>query len=302
VDAVLAGTGTTVVQAVIDSISLGCLYALFALGIALIFGVMGLINFAHGELAMAGGYVAAYLATVGDVGLSIVAIVAVVAIALAMERVAFRPLRGASPATLLVASFGISIVLQSGAEMAFGALPKGTPVLSSLTEAWIVGDVSIPRLSVVTVVLTIVLVGALVLFLKFTDLGIQMRAAAENFRMARLMGVRANRVIAASFAISGLLAAVAALLVVAQTGTVTTTLGVNIVVIAFVATILGGAGSLPGAVVGGLVVGTLTVVLQTTLPLDLRPFRDAFVFGLVLATLVLRPQGLVVVRARQQRV
>jgi branched-chain amino acid transport system permease protein len=298
----VAGTGTTVVQAIIDSISLGCLYALFALGIALIFGVMGLINFAHGELAMAGGYVAAYLATVGDVGLSIVAIAAVVALALVMERVAFRPLRGASPATLLVASFGVSIVLQSGAEMAFGALPKGTGVLSSLTEAWIVGDVSIPRLSVVTVVLTVVLVGALVAFLKFTDLGIQMRAAAENFRMARLMGVRANRVIAASFAIGGVLAAVAALLVVAQTGTVTTTLGVNIVVIAFVATILGGAGSLPGAVVGGLVVGALTVVLQTTLPLELRPFRDAFVFGLVLATLVLRPQGLVVVRARQQRV
>jgi branched-chain amino acid transport system permease protein len=298
----VAALGTTIAQTIVDAIDLGCLYALFALGIALIFGVMGLINFAYGELAMIGGYVAVYLASIGDVALSIVVVLAVVAAALVMERVAFRPLRGAAPATLLVASFGISIVLQNGAEIAFGALPKGTSVLGGLAQVYTVGAVAIPKLSVVTVALTICLVGALVAFLKFTDLGVQMRAAAENFSMARLMGVRANRVIAAAFAISGVLAAVSALLVVAQTGTVTTTLGSNVVVIAFVATILGGAGSLPGAVVGGVLVGALTVVLQTTLPLGLRPFRDAFVFALVLATLVLRPQGLVVVRSRQQRV
>ena len=150
--------------------------------------------------------------------------------------------------------------------------------------------------------ITVVLVAALVAFLRFTDLGIQMRAAAENFPMARLMGVRANRVIAAAFAISGVLAAAAAVSSVSQTGSVTTTMGVNVVVVAFVATILGGAGSLPGAVLGGLLVGTLTVVLQDTLPLELRPFRDAFVYGLVLAVLVVRPQGLIVSGSRQLRV
>ena len=129
-----------------------------------------------------------------------------------------------------------------------------------------------------------------------------MRAAAENFPMARLMGVRANRVIAAAFAISGVLAAAAAIILVSQTGSVTTTMGVNVVVVAFVATILGGAGSLPGAVLGGRLVGTLTVVLQDTLPLELRPFRDAFVYGLVLAVLVVRPQGLIVSGSRQLRV
>jgi branched-chain amino acid transport system permease protein len=299
---VLLASGTTVTQAVIDSISLGCLYALFALGIALIFGVMGLINFAHGELVMIGGFCAVYFAGAGQPWLSIGLIASVVVAAVLMERIAFRPLRGASPATILVASFGVSIVLQNVAQMAFGSLPKTTNLLSGLSTAYVVGDVSIPRLSVATVAITVGLVAALGAFLRFTDLGVQMRAAAENFPMARLMGVRADRVIATAFAISGILAAAAATILVSQTGAVTTTMGVNVVVVAFVATILGGAGSLLGAVLGGLLVGTLTVVLQNVLPLGLRPFRDAFVYGLVLAVLVIRPQGLIVSRARQLRV
>lgn len=298
---VLAST-TTVLQACVDSISLGCMYALFALGIALIFGVMGLMNFAYGELVMVGGYGAVYFTAIGEPWLALAVIAVVIVAGLIMERLAFRPLRGASPATLLVASFGLSIVLQNGAEMAFGSLGKSTNLLSSLTTAYTVGAISIPKLSVATVVLTIVLVGGLIAFLRFTDLGIQMRAAAENFTMATLMGVRANRVIATAFAISGLLAGVAALLLVTQTGSVTTTIGTNVIVVAFVATILGGAGSLAGAVLGGLLLGTLTVVLQDTLPLDLRSFRDAFVYGLVLAMLVVRPRGLIVSRSRQQRV
>lgn len=298
----LLASGSTVLQAVIDSISLGCLYALFALGIALIFGVMGLINFAYGELVMIGGFAAVYCAGMGQPWLTLVIVAVVVIAAVLMERVAFRPLRGASPATILVASFGVSIVLQNAAQMAFGSLPKTTNLLSGLSTAYFVGDLAIPKLSVATVVITVGLVAALAAFLRFTDLGVQMRAAAENFPMARLMGVRANRVIASAFAISGVLAAAAAIILVSQTGSVTTTMGVNVIVIAFVATILGGAGSLVGAVLGGLLVGTLTVVLQDVLPLELRPFRDAFVYGLVLAVLVVRPQGLIVARSRQLRV
>jgi len=298
----LLASGTSVTQAVIDSISLGCLFALFALGIALIFGVMGLINFAYGELVMIGAFVAVYFTAIGQPWLTLAIVACVVVAAVLMERIAFRPLRGASPATILVASFGVSIVLQNAAEMAFGSLPKTTNLLSGLSTAYFVGDVTIPKLSVATVVITVVLLAGLASFLRFTDLGVQMRAAAENFPMAQLMGVRANRVIASAFAISGVLAAAAAIILVAQTGAVTTTMGVNVVVVAFVATILGGAGSLVGAVLGGLLVGTMTVVLQDTLPLELRSFRDAFVYGLVLAVLVVRPQGLIVSRSRQLRV
>jgi branched-chain amino acid transport system permease protein len=302
VTTLVASSAVTVGQAVVDSISLGCLYALFALGIALIFGVMGLMNFAYGELVMIGGYAAVYFTGAGEPWLALSVIVVAIGAALISERVAFRPLRGASPATLLVASFGLSIVLQNGAEIAFGSLPKTTNLLASLTTAYTVGAISIPKLSVATVVLTAVLLAALIGFLRFTDLGVQMRAAAENFTMATLMGVRANRVIATAFAISGLLAGVSALLLVSQTGSVTTTIGTSVIVVAFVATILGGAGSLAGAIVGGLLLGTLTVVLQDTLPLNLRSFRDAFVYGLVLAMLVVRPRGLIVPRSRQQRI
>ena len=242
----LLASGSTVIQAMIDSISLGCLYALFALGIALIFGVMGLINFAHGELVMIGAFAAVYLSGIGQPWLALGIVGCVVVAAVLMERVAFRPLRGAAPATILVASFGVSIVLQNAAQMAFGSLPKSTNLLSGLSTAYVVGDVSIPKLAVATVAITVVLVAALVAFLRFTDLGIQMRAAAENFPMARLMGVRANRVIATAFAISGVLAAAAAIILVSQTGSVTTTMGVNVVVVAFVATILGGAGQPAG--------------------------------------------------------
>ena len=159
-----------------------------------------------------------------------------------MERVAFRPLRGAAPATILVASFGVSIVLQNAAQMAFGSLPKTTNLLSGLTTAYIVGTSRSRSSPVATVAITIGLVGALVVFLRFTDLGVQMRAAAENFPMARLMGVRANSVIATAFAISGVLAAAAAIILVSQTGLRDDDHGRQRVVVAFVATILGGAG------------------------------------------------------------
>lgn len=291
-----------VVQTSIDALTLGSLYALYALGIGLIFGILQLINFAHGELVMVAGYILVFVSGVFLPVTVFVAVLASVCCALAIERVAFRPIRGASPATLLVTSFAVSIVLQSGAELAFGALSKGVNVSTTLTESFVAGDVLIPKLSVVAVGTTLLLLGSLVFFLRRTPLGIQMRAAAENFPMARLMGVRANRVIAASFAISGLLAGAAAFLLVAQTGSVSPTMGVNVVVIAFIATILGGIGSLVGAVAGAIILGALTVALQTSLPYELLPFRDAFVFGLVLATLVLRPRGLIAAKSYIARI
>jgi branched-chain amino acid transport system permease protein len=292
----------TVLQTIVDSISLGSLYALYALGIGLIFGVMGLINFAHGELVMIGGYTLFLLADVPWWAALIATLAVVVVFALAIERVAFRPVRGASPTTLLVTSFALSILLQNVAQMSFSALPKSVNVTSALTESFEVGPVVISTLAVVTVATTAVLLVGLVIFLRRTVIGVQMRAAAENFPMARLVGVRANRVIAVAFGMSGLLAGIASFLLVAQTGTVSTTMGVNVVVVAFVATILGGIGSLAGAVLGGFILGTLTIVLQATLPYSVLPFRDALVYALVLAMLILRPSGLVVARARTARV
>jgi len=155
---------------------------------------------------------------------------------------------------------------------------------------------------VVTVVLTILLLVGLALFLRKTSMGLQMRAAAEDFTTARLVGVRANLIIAVAFGMSGLLAGIAALLLTAQTGVVTNTIGVQVVLMAFVATILGGMGSLSGAVIGAYVLGAISVVLQQTLPLEFRPFRDAILFAAVFLVLVFRPNGLIVTRAAKGRV
>ena len=140
------------------------------------------------------------------------------------------------------------------------------------------------------------------LFLKKTSYGLQMRAAAEDFRMARLLGVRANFVISLAFAISGLLAAVISLLFVAQTGVASIRMGVPLMLFAFIATVIGGMGSLVGAVVGGFVVGIMSVLLQVFLPVDLRSFRDAFVFFAVILILLFRPEGLVQVKAAKERI
>lgn len=288
-------------QYVVDALSLGSLYALFALGIALVFGVMRLINFAHGELIMVGGYALVLLADLpGAAKIALMAVV-VVSLGLAMERTAFRPIRGADPETLLVASFAASFLLQSLAILTLGALPRSASVLSGLNSPLTVVGVEIRGLDIVTVAATAALMAGLALFLR-TRTGVQLRAASENFQMARLLGVASNRVIAISFGISAFLAAVAALILVAQTGVVDPTIGVAPVLAAFIAVIIGGIGNLTGAVLGGYALGTVTVALQAALPLELRSFRDAFVFLVVLLVLILRPEGLLRPRAPAARV
>ena len=289
-------------QHVIDAITYGSQFALYSLGIALIFGIMGLINFAHGELIMAGAYT---IILIGHPPWPVVVIATVgiaVVFALGMERMAFRPLRGASPATLLIASFALSYGLQNLAILIEGSAPKGTSVSTWLSESFQIGSVSVPKLDPVTVGVTIVLLIALGLFLQRTRMGVQMRAAAEDFRMARILGVRANTVIATAFAISGLLAGIGAYLLVAQTGEISPDIGSNPVLYAFVATVLGGMGSLRGAVLGGYVFGAIFVALQSYLPLELRSYRDAFAFAAVIVTLLVRPQGLIVARSVVSRV
>lgn len=275
--------------------TLGSLYALFALGIALIFGIMRLVNFAHGELIMVGMYVIVLLTDRLVLPLLIAATIGVVVLfALAMERVAFRPVRETNPATLMVTSFAVAFLLQNLATLIMGALPRTTEITASVSKPISVGGISFPRLDVITMAVGIILMAGLAVFLAKTPIGVQMRASAENFRMARLLGVPANRVIATAFAISGVLAGTASYLFIAQTGTVWPTIGITPLIVAFFATVLGGLGSLPGAVLGGFILGSLTVAFQMALPDDLRTFRDAFVYGVVIAMLLVRPQGLIV--------
>ena len=290
------------VQIVADAVSVGSLYALTALGIGLIFGVMRLINFAHGELITFAAYT--LLALFGQpVPVMIFGGIAVaVVLALVTERAAFRPLRNADPTTLLISSFAVSFFLQKLLILVVGSRLKGLDFLPELGRQIEFAGIRLQLLQIVTIIVGIVLLAALTWFLKATRLGLHMRAAAEDFRMARVLGVRANKVIAVAFALSGILAAAVSCLIVVQTGVVQPRMGLQLVIIAFVGTVIGGLGSLSGAALGGFLVGAATILLQAFLPPDLRAFREAFVFIAVALVLLFRPQGLIPARGLKERI
>lgn len=284
---------TQVLEYLVDALSGGGIYALLTIGLALLFSVMGLMNFAYGELIMTGGFAMFLLRDLPWPLMVAGVIAAVVVIALITERVAFRPLRGASPLTLLIGSFAVSVILQNAARMTVGPRAKGVEPYDWLDKTVSLGGVDVQVLDLVTIAVALALIGGLVVLLKRTQLGVQLRAAAEDFEMAALLGVKSNRVIASAFAITGVLAAVAALMLVMKQGSVSVTIGSVPLLIAFVGAVVGGMGSLGGAALGGFLLGATTAVLDAALPGDLAPFRDAFVFGLVIVMLATRPQGLV---------
>jgi branched-chain amino acid transport system permease protein len=300
------------IQNCVDALSLGSLYALAALGIGLLFGMLRLINFAHGDFITIGAFGLIVpsrndMATMAIGSLPVVLLVPaacaiVVIAALLSDRLVFRPLRTASAPTLMVASFSVGYIIQNTILVTYGARPKTIDLWSSLGEQLHFGAVRVPRLEVVTIGVTLVLLAALTAFLKRTRYGVQIRAAAEDFLMARYLGVRANLAIGVAFALSGILAAIVSLLFVSETGTLTNVMGVPLMLYAFIATVVGGMGSLVGAVVGGYTVGFLAVMLQAYLPDGLRSFRDAFVFATIVFVLLLRPAGIIPTKALVQRV
>lgn len=300
-------------QVVVDAASLGSLYALLALAIGLLFGIMRLVNFAQGDYITLGAY--SLILPSGDAAATlfvgswpwpvmVLTIVAVCVIAaLLTERLVFRPLRRADPETLLIASFAVSFLIQNVILVVYGGRPKSVGILDGLTElVTLFGSLRVAGIELVTLATVAFLLTALVLFLRRTNLGVQMRAVAEDFRMAQLLGVRGNRVIALAFGLSGLIGGVTSVLIVAQTGVLDYRMGVLVIVYAFFATVVGGMGSLVGAALGGFVIGTLSVFLQAYLPVDMRPFRDAFLFAIVIGILLMRPQGLIVPRSARERV
>jgi branched-chain amino acid transport system permease protein len=284
-----------VVQQLINAIALGGVYALLALGLAIVFSIMGLVNFAHGEIMTLGGYAMFFVTVQFGAPLPVVflaAIVTAMVTALLMERIAFRPVRGSSVATMLLTSFAVSVILQVTFQNVISPRPRGVQLPPELSQVVEVFGIGIGLIQLLAIVMVLVSLGLLTLFLRRTTLGISMRAAAQDFSVARLMGIRADGVIATAFAISGLLAGVAAFLWVAQRGSVDPAMGLTPVIKAFIASVMGGLGSLPGAVVGGFVLGIIEVTLQAWLPQEALPFKDAITLTLVIAILLWRPQGL----------
>lgn len=293
---------TAFLQAVINALSVGGIYALGALGIALVFGVMRLINFAYGELIMVAAYsLMIFSGMPWPIALA-GPLVSAVLLALLMERIAFRPVRGASEATLFVTSFAVSSLIQNVVILIAGSRPSSVNAFSELNRAITVAGLRISWIDIATFAATVVLLISISLLLNRSLVGLQIRAVSENARMARALGIRGNRVIVIVFAISGVLAGVTSLLLVARTGSLDVQMGSQPALIGFVATVIGGMGSLRGAVLGGYLIGVVTVGLQVLLPDEIRPYRDAFVFVCVIFVLLTRPLGLLPTKLSKERV
>jgi branched-chain amino acid transport system permease protein len=282
-----------VVQQMINALSLGSVYALVALGLAVVFSVLGLVNFAHAQLITLAGY--AMWGVSGQtfwLVLMLAAIVAGAAGALALERLVFVRLRSASLAAMLLASVAVGIIMQTGFQIFFGAEPKRINYPGWTSETITVLGVRMQVLDLVTIVTTALLLAGLLLFLRRTVMGVALRAAAEDFAVARLMGVRAGVVVASAFVVSGLLAGVAGFFWFASSGIVQPDGGTTPLLKGFIAVVIGGLGSLSGAVAVGFGLGILETLIQAYAPGSVTPFSDTLVFGVLLVVVVLKPMGL----------
>ncbi len=286
---------TELVQVLVDGLGRGGSYALLALGIAVVFGVMHLVNFAHGELITVGGYAAygAHLLGAGWWVMAVVAVGAAVLTAMATERVAFRRVRGGNEFTMLLTSFGVAILLQALFRIYVSPVPRQFDQPGWIFDTVAVAGVSLEVYDLVTIAVAVVTLAATVWVLRRTTFGIALRAAAEDFDAARLMGVRADRVISGAFALSGLLAGVAAVLILMRAGQAEPDMGLTPLLKGVVAAIVGGLGSLSGAVVAGLLLGLVEVGLRAVLPAGVVGLTDGAVFALIALLFIVRPEGLI---------
>jgi branched-chain amino acid transport system permease protein len=286
---------TRVVQFFLNALSLGGMYALTTLGLMIVLGIARILNFAYGALIMVAGYTVLVLTSAGvPFWVAVIgAVLLTTCMALLMERVAFRPVRGADETTLLITSFAIGYFLENLPVVFINPRPSPVPLPDIFAQNFILGGLRIPKLNLFSIGVTVVVLGILLLFLKRSILGIALRAAAEDFTTTRLMGIRANAVIATAFAIEGLLGGVAMLLWLGRAASVYPSMGLTPVLIGFMAGTLGGMHSLLGSVLGGFLVGFIFTGLATVLPSGAQPFRTAILFGIVVLVLLFRPQGLI---------
>lgn len=290
-------------QFAIDVLSLGGAYALMALGLVIVYGILRLVNFAYGELIMVAGYTMFLVSGSALPWLVMAACALVMAMVagVATDYIAFRPVRAKSATAVLITSFAFSTLLQNAAQLFISPRPRTVPLPELFSHTVHIAGVVTPARNLITIAVAVLLLSLFTWLMRATVLGIAMRAAATHFTMARMLGVPANLIISSAFAISGLLAGVVALLWIGRIGTVVPGIGLEPLLVAFIATVIGGMRSLVGAVVGGFLLALIDTSLNYSLPQDLLKFRDAFTFSLVIAILLWRPQGLIRGPASGQR-
>ncbi|MEE0883905.1 MAG: branched-chain amino acid ABC transporter permease [Faecalimonas sp.] len=279
-----------IIETLVSGLSSGGTYAMIALGYTMVYGIAKMLNFAHGDIIMVGGYT--IYVTMTSLGYPLlgllVAVIFCVLLGITVEKVAYKPLRGASPLAVLITAIGVSYLLQSTAQMIFGVAPKMVMVadLGNLE----VGDLKIPYYIIVTMVCSFAIMIALTLFVKMTKTGRAMIAVSEDRGAAQLMGINVNRIIMITFAIGSALAAFAGYFMLMKSPSLSNTLGAMPGIKAFTAAVIGGIGSIPGAMVGGVLIGLIEAI-SFKIP-AIAAYTDAIEFLILILILLVRPTGI----------
>lgn len=280
-------------QYLLSGISVGGQYALIAIGYTMVYGILRLINFAHGDVFMVAGLIMIY-AIAGGLPMwaaIVLVIVLTVALGVAIEKVAYKPLRSAPRMSVMISAIGVSYLLQNCALYFTGGLPRTYPVIPFLTKKVTIWGATTKMVTVVTPVLALILIIVLVLLIKYTKIGMAMRAVSKDFETSQLMGIKINSVISFTFVIGCFLAAVGSLLYFSNYQTVVPTSGAMPGLKAFVAAVFGGIGSIPGAVIGAFIIGICENIIKG-IGQDWTIFSDAFTFVLLIVILLVKPTGI----------
>ena len=274
----------------LSGISVGGQYALIAVGYTMVYGILRLINFAHGDIFTAAGFFMVYLSAALPVQIAIPLVVALtVLLGFTVERVAYKPLRSAPRMSVMISAIGVSYLLQNLMWYVTGGLAKQYPTIPWISNSITIGTATTKVVTLVTPLLTILLVIALVTIIQKTKIGMAMRAVSKDFETAQLMGIKIDSVISTTFIIGSLLAAVGSVLYFSNYTSVTPTVGAMPGLKAFVAAVFGGIGSIPGAVIGAFIIGICENLIKGA---GYTAFSDAFTFALLIAILLFKPNGL----------
>ena len=274
----------------LSGISVGGQYALIAVGYTMVYGILRLINFAHGDIFTAAGFFMVYLSAALPVQIAIpLVVVLTVLLGFTVERVAYKPLRSAPRMSVMISAIGVSYLLQNLMWYVTGGLAKQYPTIPWISNSITIGMATTKVVTLVTPLLTILLVIALVTIIQKTKIGMAMRAVSKDFETAQLMGIKIDSVISTTFIIGSLLAAVGSVLYFSNYTSVTPTVGAMPGLKAFVAAVFGGIGSIPGAVIGAFIIGICENIIKA---LGYTTFSDAFTFALLIVILLFKPTGL----------
>jgi len=286
-----------ILSTLINGLSLGGIYAMIALGYTMVYGIAKMLNFAHGDIIMVGGYlIYVFMATKNPLLAVLIACAGCMILGITIEKIAYKPLRGASPLAVLITAIGVSYLLQSLAQIIFGSASKMVTVYEFGAVRFM--GVTVQVSSLVTLAVTVVVMTVLTLFVKYTRLGRAMIAVSEDKSAAQLMGINVNGIITITFAIGSVLAALAGLFYLLKAPNVSNTMGAMPGIKAFTAAVIGGIGSIPGAMLGGILLGMVESISYKITAI--APYTDAIEFSILILILLVRPTGFLGKKRREK--